>query len=81
MLQVDLAQKKGATGVILYSDPADVAQRGTNSTYPGNWWMPGMAVQLGSLYKGHGDPLTPFYPSIGKCSDSMHFLSSLLILI
>jgi hypothetical protein len=28
--------------------------------------MPGMAVQSGTVYLDNGDPLTPFYPAIGK---------------
>ena len=63
---MDVAQKRGAKGVLLYSDPKDYAQKGRNQIYPDSWWMPGMAVQLGSVYMSHGDPLTPFYPSIGK---------------
>ena len=65
---MDVAQKRGAKGVLLYSDPKDYAQKGRNQIYPDSWWMPGMAVQLGSVYMSHGDPLTPFYPSIGKIS-------------
>lgn len=61
---VDLAQKKGAKGVLLYSDPKDFAQQGRNEVYPDSWWMPGMAVQSGTVYLGNGDPLTPFYPAI-----------------
>lgn len=61
---MDLAQKKGAKGVLLYSDPKDFAQKGRNEVYPDSWWMPGMAVQSGTVYLGNGDPLTPFYPAI-----------------
>lgn len=63
---MELAERKGAVGVILYSDPKDFAQDGRNRTYPDSWWMPGMAVQSGTVYLGGGDPLTPFYPSLGK---------------
>lgn len=62
---MDVAQKKGAVGVLLYSDPQEFAQEGRNRAYPGTWWMPGMAVQSGTVYLNNGDPLTPFYPSIG----------------
>lgn len=63
--QVDLAEKKGAKGVLLYSDPVDFAQDGRNQVYPDSWWMPGMAVQSGTIMLGNGDPLTLFYPAIG----------------
>jgi hypothetical protein len=61
---VDLAQRKGAVGVLLYSDPKDFAKKGRNDIYPDSWWMPGMAVQSGTVYLGNGDPLTPFYPAV-----------------
>lgn len=64
-MKVDLADKNGAIGVILYSDPIDYAQQGREFIYPDSWWMPGMAVQSGTVYLNKGDPLTPFYPSIG----------------
>jgi len=63
---VKLAESKGAIGVILYSDPKDFAQEGRNRTYPDSQWMPGLAVQSGTVYVGNGDPITPFYPSIGQ---------------
>lgn len=61
---VDVAQKKGAVGVLLYSDPQQFAQEGRNRAYPDTWWMPGLAVQSGTVYLNNGDPLTPFYPSV-----------------
>ena len=74
-IQVKGAETRGALGVILFSDPKDVAQEGRNRTYPDTWWMPGMAVQSGTVYLGHGDPLTPFYPSIGPHVYLLHTLS------
>ena len=38
------------------TDPEDV--------YPNNWWMPGTAVQRGSLALSDGDPETPNWPSL-----------------
>ncbi|CAJ0568675.1 unnamed protein product, partial [Mesorhabditis spiculigera] len=60
------AQKYGAIGVLLYSDPADVAKEGTKpeNLYPHKIWMPENDVQRGMI--GHhmnGDPLTPLYPA------------------
>lgn len=60
-----IAEKWGAIGVILYTDPTDKAKDGRNFTYPDSWWLPGMGVELGTLFDGDGDPLTPFYPAIG----------------
>ncbi|PIC44570.1 hypothetical protein B9Z55_004895 [Caenorhabditis nigoni] len=59
------AQQAGAVGAILFSDPWDVAQDGVDAdhVYPKTIWMPNESVQRGSLMHGHGDPLTPYYPS------------------
>ncbi|KAK3585560.1 hypothetical protein CHS0354_022970 [Potamilus streckersoni] len=56
------AQRFNASGVILYSDPADVNINGTTNTYPHSWWMPDTGVQRGTV-GGDGDYLTPFYPA------------------
>lgn len=63
--KVQIAEQFGAKGVILYSDPRDKAAEGRNFTYPDSWWLPGKGVESGTVYRGDGDPLTPFYPSIG----------------
>ena len=59
------AEKRGAIGVILYSDPTDFAPRGSDFTYPKSVMMPDTAVPAGSVFLSDGDPLTPFYPSVG----------------
>ena len=64
-VQVALAETKGAIGAVLYSDPKDFAQKGRNDVYNNSIWMPGKAAQLGTVYLGNGDPLTPNYPAIG----------------
>ena len=65
-LKVASAERRGAAGVILYSDPKDVAPSGSNFTYPNSVLMPKTAAQAGSVYLNNGDPQTPFYPSTGK---------------
>ncbi|KAF2349679.1 Transferrin receptor-like dimerization domain [Trinorchestia longiramus] len=60
----DLAEKRGALGLILFSDPADYAPRGTDQVYPDTVMMPPSAAQLGTVKLVDGDPLTPFYPAI-----------------
>uniref|UniRef100_A0A1I8AKR8 Peptidase_M28 domain-containing protein n=1 Tax=Steinernema glaseri TaxID=37863 RepID=A0A1I8AKR8_9BILA len=59
------AERAGAIGAILYSDPAEVAKDGMSSShvYPSAEWMPSEAVQRGSIMKLNGDPLTPLYPA------------------
>ena len=62
--QVRLADKHGAIGVIVYSDPADSAPGPV--TYPRSKYLPCTGVQRGAFAIAHGDPETPGYPSIGR---------------
>ena len=54
------------SGVIIFSDPADVAVEGTDpeNVYPNTIFLPGTGVQRGSVYIGDGDPLSPHWASI-----------------
>ncbi|KAJ8280424.1 hypothetical protein GJAV_G00054410 [Gymnothorax javanicus] len=54
----------GATGIILFSDPADYCAPGVE-TYPDGWNLPGGGAQRGNVLNlnGAGDPLTPGYPA------------------
>ncbi|KAJ8256757.1 hypothetical protein COCON_G00189090 [Conger conger] len=54
----------GATGIILFSDPADYCAPGVK-TYPDGWNLPGLGAQRGNVLNlnGAGDPLTPGYPA------------------
>ena len=65
IFQVQNAEKYGAKGMILYSDPADYAVPQKVDPYPNSWWLPGSGVQRGSLAI-LGDPLTPGYPANGE---------------
>ncbi|XP_071990194.1 glutamate carboxypeptidase 2-like isoform X2 [Engystomops pustulosus] len=58
------AEKAGAKGIILYSDPADYCAPGVEP-YPDGWNLPGGGVQRGNVLNlnGAGDPLTPGYPA------------------
>jgi len=65
-LKVRNAQKRGAAGVLIYSDPADDGYA-KGDIYPNGRFRPGSAIQRGSvqfLSLGPGDPSTPFGPSI-----------------
>ncbi len=59
-------QDRGAIGIVLFSDPADVAVYGTDAddVYPNTIFLPGSGVQRGSTYIGEGDPLSPGWPSV-----------------
>ncbi|XP_064110494.1 N-acetylated-alpha-linked acidic dipeptidase 2-like isoform X2 [Macrobrachium nipponense] len=63
--KVTIAQERNATGIILFSDPNDVAATGTSpaDVYPNSFWIPGSGMQRGTTYDGLGDPLTPGWPS------------------
>jgi hypothetical protein len=60
-VKVHTAERAGAAGVVLYSDPADDgAARG--DTWPGGYWRTATQLQRGNAkysWFWHGDPLTP----------------------
>ena len=64
------------TGMILFSDPADVAVEGTEdeNVYPNTIFLPGTGVQRGSTYIGDGDPLSPHWPSIPNAYRSLEWI-------
>ena len=56
------AEKRGAVGLIIYSDPQqDGYVQG--DVYPDGPWRPATGVQRGSVFNGAGDPTTPGWPS------------------
>jgi hypothetical protein len=60
--KVRFAEEAGAVGVVLFSDPADVAK---GPAWPEGGWANDTCVQRGSILKKAqpGDPLTPGVPS------------------
>ncbi|XP_055334529.1 putative N-acetylated-alpha-linked acidic dipeptidase [Paramacrobiotus metropolitanus] len=56
--QVKIAAKYGAKAVMLFLDPSAVAPYGINESqvYPNTQWMPGSAMERGSVFLGKGDP-------------------------
>ena len=65
-LKVLNAQKRGAAGILIYSDPADDGYA-RGDVYPAGPYRPGSAIQRGSvqfLSLGPGDPSTPNGPSV-----------------
>jgi N-acetylated-alpha-linked acidic dipeptidase len=65
-LKVWNAQKRGAKGILIFSDPADDGYA-RGDVYPHGRFRPGSAIQRGSvqfLSLGPGDPSTPFGPSV-----------------
>jgi N-acetylated-alpha-linked acidic dipeptidase len=68
------AEKRGAIGLFVYSDPADDGFT-LGDPYPHGPMRPAQGVQRGSFMNGVGDPSTPGYPSVGDAprlhADSM----------
>ena len=64
--KVKNCQDAGAIGVIMFSDPGDVAFQGTepDKVYPNSIFLPGSGVQRGSTLIEGGDPLSPGWPSV-----------------
>jgi N-acetylated-alpha-linked acidic dipeptidase len=57
------AEKRGAVGLFIYTDPLDDGfVRG--DVYPEGPMRPNTGVQRGSVFNGQGDPLTPGYASV-----------------
>ena len=57
------AQKRGAVGLIVYSDPQDDGYfRG--DVYPQGPMRPAGGIQRGSMMNGNGDPTTPSWSSV-----------------
>lgn len=60
--KLKIAAQFNASGLILYTDPADFNINGFNETYPHSWWLPPEGVQRGTV-GADGDYLTPLYPA------------------
>jgi N-acetylated-alpha-linked acidic dipeptidase len=56
------AEKRGAIGLIIYSDPADDGYA-RGDVYPIGPMRPPQGIQRGSVMNPNGDPSTPGYPS------------------
>jgi N-acetylated-alpha-linked acidic dipeptidase len=54
------AEKHGAIGLLIYSDPIDDGFV-TGDVYPAGPMRPSRGVQRGSVFNGYGDPATPGY--------------------
>ena len=64
--KVKNCEDAGAIGIIMFSDPGDVAVQGTepDKVYPNTIFLPGSGIQRGSTFIGDGDPLSPEWPSV-----------------
>lgn len=65
-VKVKIAEERGCSGILIYSDPADDGPA-RGDVYPKGPWRPPTAVQRGSIVYSHirpGDPTTPGVPSL-----------------
>ena len=60
-----MAEKCGAIGVVIYSDPKESGPVNDDELFPKSKWLPRSSVQRGTIKIGYGDPLTDGYPSKG----------------
>ncbi|KQK09681.1 probable glutamate carboxypeptidase LAMP1 isoform X2 [Brachypodium distachyon] len=58
------AHEAGAAAAVIYTDAKDYA---LGKTFPDGPWMPPTGVQVGSTFKGVGDPTTPLWASSEGC--------------
>lgn len=61
------AQLAGAIAAIVYSDAKDYGGGIGGKWFPNDQWLPPSGVQVGSSYRGLGDPTTPGWASVGDC--------------
>lgn len=65
---VKTAYAAGAIGALVYTDRKDYGGGGGDVRwFPDDKWMPPSGVQVGSVYKGIGDPTTPGWASTREC--------------
>ena len=66
--KVQNCENAGGIGIIMFSDPGDVAIEGTEPeyVYPNTIFLPGSGIQRGSTFIGSGDPLSPEWPSVAN---------------
>ncbi|XP_076934735.1 putative glutamate carboxypeptidase LAMP1 isoform X2 [Bidens hawaiensis] len=61
---VENAYAAGAVGVLIYTDRKDYGGGGGGTKwFPDDKWMPPSGVQVGTVFKGSGDPTTPGWAS------------------
>lgn len=58
------ARDAGASAAVIYTDAKDYA---AGKAFPDGPWMPPTGVQVGSTFKGVGDPTTPMWASSEGC--------------
>ncbi|CAD6341850.1 unnamed protein product [Miscanthus lutarioriparius] len=57
----------GAAAAVVYTDPLEYGGAPGERWFPDSRWLPPSGVQVGSLFRGVGDPTTPMWASSEGC--------------
>nr|CAB3478246.1 unnamed protein product [Digitaria exilis] len=61
------ARAAGAAAAVVYPDPKEYGGAAGEAPFPDSRWLPPTGVQVGSLFRGVGDPTTPMWASSDGC--------------
>uniref|UniRef100_A0A804NDS3 Peptidase M28 family protein n=1 Tax=Zea mays TaxID=4577 RepID=A0A804NDS3_MAIZE len=61
------ARAAGAAAAVVYTDPLQYGGAPGEGWFPDSRWLPPSGVQVGSLFRGVGDPTTPMWASSEGC--------------
>ncbi|KAM3351167.1 hypothetical protein ACQJBY_023272 [Aegilops geniculata] len=61
------ARAAGAAAALVYPDPLEYGGLAGEGSFPDSRWLPPSGVQVGSLFRGVGDPTTPMWASSEGC--------------
>ncbi|KAL6845596.1 hypothetical protein ACP4OV_025091 [Aristida adscensionis] len=61
------ARAAGAAAAVVYTDPLEYGGAPGEGWFPNSRWLPPSGVQVGSLFRGVGDPTTPMWASSEGC--------------
>ncbi|XP_062206804.1 probable glutamate carboxypeptidase LAMP1 [Phragmites australis] len=61
------ARAAGAAAAVVYTDPLEYDGAPGEGWFPNSRWLPPSGVQVGSLFRGVGDPTTPMWASAEGC--------------
>jgi N-acetylated-alpha-linked acidic dipeptidase len=61
------ARAAGAAAAVVYTDPLHYGGAPGEALFPDSRWLPPSGVQVGSLFRGAGDPTTPMWASSDGC--------------
>ncbi|CAO2166330.1 unnamed protein product [Urochloa humidicola] len=61
------ARAAGAAAAVVYPDPLQYGGAPGEAAFPDSRWLPPTGVQVGSLFRGTGDPTTPMWASSEGC--------------